>query len=182
MKTQQLKVLQETIRNLQTQLLENKAKENENLMKIDDLEEKLKRANVPEQWSKTNFTGTFKESIASDNESNDSDRDVVFIENPIQNNPKLDSNKNIVDQDIRVVGIDEVRLIALISSYLMVYPYGASFENIIQYVQEASSGSAIGDIQNTLQRHSNIFSQISCDNSSTANDITRKWKFCGFHR
>lgn len=181
MKTQQLKVLQETIRNLQTQLLENKAKEKDNLMKIDDLEGKLKRANVKELLLKAKITGTSKESIASDNESNDSDKDVVLIENPIQTKSKLDLNKNIIEQDFQVVGIDEVRLVALISSYLMIYPYGASLENIMQYVQEASAGSAIDDIANILQRHSNIFTQASGDNTATANDVTRKWKFCGFH-
>lgn len=177
-----MKVLQETIRNLQTQLLENKAKENENLMKIDDLEDKLKRSNVKELLLNSKTIGASEESIASDNESSDSDKDVVLIETPIQSKTKLDSNRNIVDQDFQVVGIDEVRLAALISSYLMVYPYGASLENITQYVDEASTGSDIDDIRHILQRHSNIFTQISCDDTATANDITRKWKFCGFHR
>lgn len=49
----QLKVLQETIRNLQTQLMENNAKEKESMLRIGDLETRLRQANVKELLLKT---------------------------------------------------------------------------------------------------------------------------------
>ena len=61
----QFKVLQETIRNLQTQLLENKAKEKEFNMKISDLEVKLKQANVKELLLKTKIANNRNSSSSS---------------------------------------------------------------------------------------------------------------------
>lgn len=88
---QQLKVLHETIRNLQTQLLENKTKEKENLTKIVELEDKLKQANVKELLLKTRIVDASKgietkvfpvTSVSTDHASNpnDSDKDVVCVD------------------------------------------------------------------------------------------------------
>ncbi|XP_063704617.1 ecto-NOX disulfide-thiol exchanger 1 [Culicoides brevitarsis] len=56
----QIKVLHETIRNLQTQLLTNKARETEVNTKISELEAKLKEANVKELLLKTKIAATSK--------------------------------------------------------------------------------------------------------------------------
>lgn len=185
LKHQQLKVLQETIRNLQTQLLDNKAKEKENLMRINHLEDQVKRANVKELLLKTKILGASKESLGSDDESNDSDKDVVFVNDSqsaaqFTKAVKLDSNKNIVDTDFQVVSVDEVRLIGLLSSYLNVHPFGVSLEHIRQYIQQACSESDAGtDIESILQRHTNIFTRTSRDKPDAPHDA--KWTFCGFH-
>lgn len=192
MKNQQIKVLQETIRNLQTQLLDKNAKEKENLMRLTELEDELKRANVKELLLKTKIISASKESIYHsplDTNSNDSDKDVVIINDTntaidqLRNKPKLDSNKNIIDNDFHVVSIDEVRLIGLISSFLIVHPCGASLDNIILYIRDVSNGSGVEVIEHILQRHTNIFARVmNGDDSMTCNETKWKWKFCGFHR
>lgn len=193
LKNQQLKVLQETIRNLQTQLLDNNAKEKENLVRITELEDELKRANVKELLLKTKIISASKESVSYtvlDTNSNDSDKDVVIINDTnetadqlLNNKAKLDSNKNVIDNDFHVVSIDEVRLIGLISSFLIVHPCGASLDNIILYVRDVSNGSGVEVIEHILQRHTNIFARVMAgDESMASNGAKWKWKFCGFQR
>lgn len=82
-------VLQETIRNLQTQLLANRVKEQEDTRKIVTLEERLKKANVKELLMKTKIaeasrvskdTSSGKESEADESEvDSDSDNEDVQI-------------------------------------------------------------------------------------------------------
>lgn len=153
-------------------------------MRINGLEDQLKRANVKELLLKTKNLGTSKESIASDDESSDSDKDVVFVNDtqPSKQHTrgsKLDSNKNIVDTDYQVLSVDEIRLISLMSSYLIVHPFGACLDHIKHYVQEACNESGSGaEIDNILRRHSNIFTRANLDSSQEE----AKWKFCGFLR
>lgn len=185
-KDQQLKVLQETIRNLQTQLLEKKSKENEKLMKIKALEEKLRQANVKTLLLKTKIVKVSKDSVTSlsDNDTNDSDKDVVCIDDTKlneqlcmqpTNSSNLDRNKNVIDGNHQFICIEEVHLIGLLSSFLIIHPYGASLENILTYVKQISMELNAKDVENTLRRHKIIFDEVVASNET-------KWKFCGFEK
>lgn len=186
MKDQQLKVLQETIRNLQTQLLENKTKEKENLNKIFELEDKLKRANVKELLLKTKIVEVSKCSSTSQStrcsESNDSDRDVVCVDDETEPGPEIVdvkpaanklSSSSLNDSSLnRSLDNDEARAIGLISSFLVVHPFGADLESISSYVQQASFTKLCdADLSIILQRYNTLF---YLDNT--------KWKFGGFER
>lgn len=223
-KEQQLKVLNETIRNLQTQLIENKTKEKESLAKISALEQKLKQANVKELLLKTRIVAARKGSHISVSEQNPksdaSDKDVVCVddddddddnddddddndndndsENTEENATEIRksikiTNQNVVNQQL--IDANEARLIALISSFLVIHPFGASLENILLYVNQVTSKFNARDIENVLHRYKCIFSkivpQLSDDSSSddnvgendTASAIDvhpHKWKFNGF--
>lgn len=190
---QQLKVLQETIRNLQTQLLDNKTKEKENLLKIIDLEEKLKRCRVRKETSKDSIT-----SISDHNsESNDSDRDVVCVDDgevdevtaksPKPNDSKADIATNIdqserIESSRQMIDVDEARLIGLISSFLVVHPFGASLDNILTYVQQVSTHLRAADIEQILRRYKSIFSVIDAmpNDAESLKSLEQKWLFCGF--
>ncbi|XP_031621671.1 ecto-NOX disulfide-thiol exchanger 2 [Contarinia nasturtii] len=203
---QQLKVLHETIRNLQTQLLENKTKEKENLTKISELEDKLKQANVKELLLKTRIVEASKgpvTSISTDHASKSSvsDKDVVYVDDgdcdvPEKPSKLIDSkytigvkpsesveNENINDDDNhQMIDVDAARLIGLISSFLVVHPFGASLENIITYVQQVSMPIHDKDVENILRRYKSVF--IEMDSQPNADEppiaVERKWKFCGF--
>lgn len=204
---QQLKVLHETIRNLQTQLLENKTKEKENLMKISELEDKLKQANVKELLLKTRIVDASKGSAPSisdhASDSNDSDRDVVCVDDgepdqikehspkPVDSTvtPKptgLNTNESVGDGNRQMIDVDEARLIGLISSFLVVHPFGASLENILTYVQQASMQLSAKDVESILNRYKSIFNgthhPANGVESSSSATTERKWKFCGFNR
>ena len=203
---QQLQVLHETIRNLQTQLLENKTKEKENLMKICELENKLKQANVKELLLKTRIVDASKGSVASisdhASDSNDSDRDVVCVDDgepdrikeespkPVDSKvtskpTELNTSESVGDGNRHMIDVDEARLIGLISSFLVVHPFGASLENILTYVQQVSMQLRAKDVENILDRYKSIFNETDhpANGVESSSSITaeRKWKFCGFN-
>lgn len=223
---EQLNVLNETIRNLQTQLLENKTKDKENLAKIFTLEQKLKQANVKELLLKTRIMAARKGSCNSVSEHNSqsdaSDKDVVCVDDDddsddddddnhdnnviVSENAAIDqeddtevqiscdtSNQNIVNQ--QQIAADEARLIALISSFLVIHPFGASLENILLYVNEVTAQFHAKHIENVLHRYKCIFSEIVRQSSNDANTDENasgngtgsdgqqhKWKFNGFDK
>lgn len=213
MKEQQLKVLNETIRNLQTQLLENKTKEKENLAKISALEQKLKQANVKELLLKTRIVAVRKGSCTSVSEHNSqsdaSDKDVVCVDDDDDDNDGSAVVDQEIDTEIRKsiettsqnvvnqpeIHADDARLIALISSFLVIHPFGASVENILLYVNQVTTQFHAKDIENVLHRYKCIFSEISPqsngassadnagDNGATSaidKQQQHKWKFNGF--
>lgn len=204
---QQLKVLHETIRNLQTQLLDNKTKEKENLSRISNLEDKLKQANVKELLLKTRIVDASKGSINSisdhASESNDSDKDVVCVDDgepdqtkekspkstelkPIPKSSESKTSENLSEGNRQMIDVDEARLIGLISSFLVVHPFGASLENISKYVQQVSMQLHAKDVEDILDRYKTIFnamdSQQNGVESSSSITTERKWKFCGFNQ
>lgn len=203
-KDQQLKVLHETIRNLQTQLLENKTKEKENLSKIIVLENKLKQANVKELLLKSRIVDASKGSVTSisdhASESNDSDKDVVCVDDAVddrilEETPKSQSFKDAItslsiDQNTKdhtnnrkMIDDNEAHLIGLISSFLVVHPFGASLKNISTYVQQVSTSVRLEDVDDVLRRHRCIFHEMelqSNDIESTDTLQQSSWKFCGF--
>lgn len=186
-KEQQLKVLQETIRNLQTLLLESKTKERQNLNQIQNLELKLKRLNAKELMQKPKINED--SDPETDSSDSDSDKDVVCVDD-VEDSTKAnsDSNKNLVEkcvQDIDNIDGNEARLIGLISAFLVVYPFGASLDNISTYIRQMSIGtdSNVKDIETILRKYKNIFCEISMPPSSDNdyNETTEiKWKFCAF--
>lgn len=195
-KEQQLKVLHETIRNLQTQLLDNKTKEKKNLMRINELESKLKQANVKEYMLKSRITS--KNSITSYSEhtsdSDDSDKDVVCVDDNEHDQITKETSKpneskeatvsfEVDKSDRQTIDVDEARLIGLISSFLVVHPFGASLDNILTYVQQVSMHLRAKDVENTLRRYDSIFNTIEIPESGCESSIIvehKKWKFCGF--
>lgn len=202
-KDQQLKMLHETIRNLQTQLLDNKTKEKENLLKINALENKLKQANVKELLLKTRIVDASKSSVTSisdhTSESDDSDKDVVCVDDAepdqiVEEDPKsidskeaitlqpLDKSENINSNSRQVIDENEARLIGLISSFLVVHPFGASLENILTYVQQVSAHFHTTDVEDVLRRHNSIFNESNVQSSGAETPLSTQnnWKFCGF--
>lgn len=185
-KDQQMKVLQETIRNLQTQLLDNKTRERENLMKIHNLELKLKRANAKELMQKPKTTDDSVTSLSDQgSDSSDSDKDVVCVDDVKSKPDKLheldlteveNGNENIT-QDIDA---NEAHLIGLMSAFLVVYPFGANLEIISNYIQQAAIRLSDDAIETILRKHKNIFREIVTDKSSNLTNVEYKWKFTGF--
>lgn len=207
---QQLKVLNETIRNLQTQLLENKSKEKENLAKISTLEQKLKQANVKELLLKTRIVAVRKGSRTSISErssqSDASDKDVVCVDDDDDDVDNDSVSDHEIDAESRKtneatlqnvnsqseINANEARLIALISSFLVIHPFGASLENIFKYVNQITTKFHVNDIENVLQQHEHIFNEIKTNDCCTGDDAgdngatntfetqRKKWKFNGF--
>lgn len=170
-KDQQIKVLQETIRNMQTQLLENKFKEKESVTKMHDLEEKLKAANVKELLLKTKIVANSKNRDMEEQQQTQHDSSSTSLEN----------NSNQVDlSSVKTEHLaeEEARIIGLVSTFLVVHPFGASTDYIWSYVQRLSSCVRRKSLEEILVRHSSLFSEEVSGVGGAK--IERNWRFIGF--
>lgn len=184
-KEKQMQVLQETIRNLQTQLLENKNKEKENASKIVELEGKLKQANVKELLLKTKIVEACKQSSKSSEadendiiDLDDDKTDACDNKQPATNisTSSIKPEKNFNDETR--IGLMEARLIGLVSTFLVVHPFGASLDYIFSYVQRTAPNLRPKELEEILSRYGSIFIE---EVSGIGAKIERKWKFCGFY-
>lgn len=175
-KEQQIKVLQETIRNMQTQLLENKSKERDSGQKIKDLEEKLKSANVKELLLKTKIATCTNNSASRRGESTSTE----------DQGGQGDSNSETVSETAILsaasikwerVDEDEARIISLVSAFLVVHPFGASTDYIWSYVNRFVPTVRPKGLEEILVRYSNLFIE---DVTGVGAKIERKWRYAGF--
>lgn len=201
-RSQQLKVLHEAIRNLQTQLLQNKANEKENLAKISALEKQLKQANVKELLLKTRIVDVTKQQNVSlkaeqsdiEISENESDKGSDVIDctqqlTPTQTASTTASSTSSLSEGISIqctsstgatapaINADEARLIGLVSTFLVVHPFGASLDYVYSYVQRMSPRLRPKELEEILGRYATIFSE---EVTGVGAQIERKWKFCGF--
>lgn len=111
----QMKVLQETIRNMQTQLLQTKMREQKDAKTIEQLEKRLKEAGVKQLLLKTKIRETYeklreKEACASvfseSSEIQDVDEEVL-VQNPMA---MKQDNSQIIDIDVDKSD-DEVKIV-----------------------------------------------------------------------
>lgn len=192
-KDQQLKVLQETIRNLQTQLLDNKTKEKENQQKFYDLEMRLKRANVKELLLKTKIVEATKTANSASNSTlcvdvNDSDNDEIVcldddepeeivdvssLQTDSSNAPQTvndDDSSNTIGERLNT---DEAHIICLVSAYLVVHPFGTSLDNILSYIKRTLGIQyplESTQLNEMLRQYANIFREVktNCDSSPSS--------------
>lgn len=188
-KEQQLKVLQETIRNLQTQLLDKSTKERENLAKINDLEQRLKQANVKELLLKTKIVASKTNSSQSTHESetDESDQDVVCLEDDDEiatikspskekvnhestvsttssNKPECvsASTTSTIDSQQAKYPIEstEAKLISLVSTFLLIHPSGANLIDINSYIKRYAIDLQSKYLELFLNRYKDLFHSI----------------------
>ncbi|XP_055853725.1 ecto-NOX disulfide-thiol exchanger 2 [Episyrphus balteatus] len=202
----QIKVLQETIRNMQTQLLENKSREKKDANKIDDLEQKLKEANVKQLLLKTKIvevsarhsnhsskSSECDEVIVKSPPSIVKDHDVIEVEEDDDEKEKLSHDNKIdikdnYDQEkpkteesketkSEILDLDEARIIGLVSTFLVVHPMGAASHNICSYLQNITKNPSLQS-----ERINEILQKYSNLFKTDVNDIDvePKWRFCGF--
>lgn len=180
-KEQQIKVLQETIRNMQTQLLEKSSKERDSGQKIKDLEDKLKSANVKELLLKTKIA-TSNNSQANNNkrtESSSTDTEQGGGQQQVDSNSDTTSEHAILASAIKWerVDEDEARIISLVSAFLVVHPFGASTDYIWSYVNRFVPTVRPKGLEEILVRYSNLFVE---DVTGVGARIERKWRYSGF--
>ncbi|XP_065359235.1 ecto-NOX disulfide-thiol exchanger 2 [Calliphora vicina] len=222
----QMKVLQETIRNMQTQLLQTKMREQKDAKTIEQLEKRLKEAGVKQLLLKTKIRETNeklkdREACASvyseSSEIQDLDEEIVS-----QTTSKKQDNSQIIDIDvdksddevkiiediqeveeirqkskekenikeqkdkeerektltlevttadekhlnkksmttlIEPLPLDEAKLIALATAYLLIQPNGSSTQTICAYIKNICKDPQLQEqhLNNVLQKYSNIF-------------------------
>lgn len=188
-KEKQLKVLQETIRNLQSQLLENSTKEKENLARVVELEAKLKQANVKELLLKTKIVEASKQqvNVIAARPLDDVAVDVT-VNAPATAIINLDSHTTKVDVmsaqpnsgaivKAERIDMDVARIIGLVATFLVIHPFGASLDYVFSYVQRSAPHLRPKELEEILSRYGSTFSE---EVTGVGAKIERKWKFCGF--
>lgn len=181
LKEQQIQVLQETIRNMQTHLLETKSKERDSGARIKDLEEKLKSANVKELLLKTKIAANSKRS-ADTSLFNDGDVGGVgtgsgLVPLTLDSNSETTTSETIAVVKMERVDEDEARIISLVSAFLVVHPFGASTDYVWSYVSRFVPAVRPKALEEILVRYSNLFTE---DVTGVGAKIERKWRYAGF--
>lgn len=209
-KDQQLKVLQETIRNLQTQLLDNKMKETENQQKVADLEMRLKQANVKELLLKTKIVDATKNTtissaisvVGSETDECDND-DIVCLDDDENEVPaevtaevplSLEADatstashtKNIDDTEQQIpsrqLNTDEAHIICLAATFLVVHPLGAALDDIHSYIQ-CTMGNRSPLQPKELEDILRQHAAVFREKTKNATATSEcQWKFCGFEQ
>ncbi|XP_058838626.1 ecto-NOX disulfide-thiol exchanger 2 [Topomyia yanbarensis] len=197
-KTMQIQVLQETIRNLQTQLLDNKYKEMARHTKITELEEKLKEANVKQLLLKTKIAANqSKLSLCTTNTSSTKGDSEVDEPDVLEVDVKpvlsaIATTAATVASDVAtpvvtltpiettttpMIDPNEARVITLVSTFLVVHPHGASIDYIWSYVNRYVPELKVKLLEEILQRYLNLFRE---EVSGIGAKIERNWKFVGY--
>lgn len=154
LKNKQIKVLQDTIKNLQRTIVESNLKENSMELRITELEQCLKDANIKELLLRTkvvnnkNSTQLFHDQFLTTESLNDG----------VSSDPPL--------QEIN----DENLITSLITTFLVIHPNGAKLDTIHAYVMQFTPKTTPVLILKILE-HQHLFVQ---------DEITTKWTYNGF--
>jgi hypothetical protein len=183
---------------MQTQLLENKSKERDNYTKIHELESKLKEANVKQLLLKTKIVNastknptSSKNSEADDNEVSELMLDsptiavdvkvgVDLIASPTPDQ-KIDATLVTLKPEQTLtpssLNLIEAKVIGLVSTFLVVHPFGASTDYIWSYISRTTPTLRPKELEEILSRYHNLFQD---EVTGVGAKIERKWKFRGF--
>lgn len=153
LKNKQLKVLQETIRNLHKKLFELNAREKETDAKVATLEQQLKEANVKELLLKTKLATGLRATVARDD---------------------IDEQ---LEHELANCGRDPVhaRLIALLSAYLLIHPHGAPFDTLHRYLEQFVPGLKQKLLWDTLDAYPSLFQNVAVTETTADAMLQSRW-------
>lgn len=175
MKIMHIEVLQETIRNLQTQLLENKAKEVERQNRICELEGELKDANVRQLLLKTKIAtskvvaASSTASVSSSKPEDDSDCEETPIVAVVTAEPQgiaraeeplvagSGTMVSTIETEKATTSDREAKLVALASAFLIIHPQGVSFDQVWTYVGRYVTEMKPKELDDIFARYQELF-------------------------
>ncbi|XP_046609696.1 ecto-NOX disulfide-thiol exchanger 2 isoform X1 [Neodiprion virginianus] len=156
-KEKQMKMLQQTLKGMQEQLVQSKKQQVQDDQKIKDLTGKL--------------NATKKEDPA-ESEIITLDKDDDINEEPRTPKPPL------LLPGCVPVNQREAKLIGLIATFLHIHPFGASVDYVWSYLQKMEPGLRPNEVENLMQRFPQVFKQ---ELSGIGANMERRWQFCGFN-
>ncbi|KAK6625582.1 hypothetical protein RUM43_005881 [Polyplax serrata] len=163
-KEKQLKMLQQTVQNLQKQLLDSKRRHAEDDVKLRGLQARIKSCALKKQEN-GDKDESFIEIIEKDEEF------TVKEENeaPICENGQFGQIGTQTDRDARLIG--------LISTFLHVHPFGAGVDYIWSFLTKLDPAIKLTDVEALLNRFPSVFRQ---ELSGIGATMERRWVFIGF--
>lgn len=167
-------------------MIDNKNRDRDYSNKIYSLESKLKAANVKELLLKTKIvtaknkpTGseTDDEIIELDDDDKITTTTTTTTSSSVPATNNFTSNTTENNSLVSSLDHDEAKIIALVSTFLVVHPFGASSDYIISYLQRVAPRLRPKMLDEILLRHGALFQEHI---TGVGAKIERKWKFCGF--
>lgn len=155
LKNKQIKVLQETIRNLQRKLIETSTKEKQYETRMSELEDTIRESNVKELLLRTK--------IANKRTSSQSGPSVV-------NDDASETSSTVLISQAELGG-HEPQVVSFATAFLVIHPKGIELEHLLRYVQQFVPTLCESELHDVLTKNEILF--------CTTNEGS-KWLYCGF--
>ncbi|XP_017892392.1 ecto-NOX disulfide-thiol exchanger 2 isoform X2 [Ceratina calcarata] len=156
-KDKQMKMLQQTLKGMQEQLMQSRKQQAQDDQKIKDLTVKLNATKKEEPRESEVIT------LDKDDDINDEPR-----------TPKqLISTSSFIQ-----ISQKDAKLIGLIATFLHIHPFGASVDYLWSYLQKMEPGIKPNEVEALMQRFPQVFKQ---DLFGIGANMERRWQFSGFN-
>ncbi|OXU25436.1 hypothetical protein TSAR_015699 [Trichomalopsis sarcophagae] len=156
-KEKQMKMLQQTLKGMQEQLMQSRKQQAQDDQKIKDLTVKLNATKKEEP--------TEDEIITLDK-----DDDVNDDQPPVKPIVTSSGTVQITQKDAKLIG--------LIATFLHIHPFGASLDYVYYYLQKMEPGLRLNEVETLMQRFPQVFKQ---ELSGIGANMERRWQFSGFN-
>jgi len=175
-KDQQLKILQQTLQGLQQQLLQSRG-----------LQHGKVSTTVKKKVSKpvVHVALESSEEKKSDEEKTDDDAAVTSVEKEAVDDDKTNADTDeseettteSVEPKVQISG-QEGKLLAVISTFLHVHPFGAGADYIWSYLLKVDPSVSYNEVEDLMTRHPDCFSM---ELEGVGATLVRKWRFVAFN-
>ncbi|XP_076248942.1 ecto-NOX disulfide-thiol exchanger 2 [Calliopsis andreniformis] len=156
-KDKQMKMLQQTLKGMQEQLMQSRKQQAQDDQKIKDLTVKL--------------NATKKE------EPRESEIITLDKDDDINEEPRTPKQLGLSSSLIQITQKD-AKLIGLIATFLHIHPFGASVDYLWSYLQKMEPGIKPNEVEALMQRFPQVFKQ---DLFGIGANMERRWQFSGFN-
>lgn len=155
-KEKQMKMLQQTLKGMQEQLMQSKKQQAQDDKKIKDLTLKL--------------TATKKEEP--------SENEVITLDKDDDVNEESKTPKHLSTIGSIQITQKDAKLIGLIATFLHIHPFGASVDYVWSYLQKMEPGLRPNEVELLMKRFPQVFKQ---ELLGIGANMERRWQFSGFN-
>ncbi|XP_017753347.1 PREDICTED: ecto-NOX disulfide-thiol exchanger 2 isoform X2 [Eufriesea mexicana] len=156
-KDKQMKMLQQTLKGMQEQLMQSRKQQAQDDQKIKDLTVKL--------------NATKKE------EPRESEVITLDKDDDVNEEPRTPKQLVLMSSFVQITQKD-AKLIGLIATFLHIHPFGASVDYLWSYLQKMEPGIKPNEVEALMQRFPQVFKQ---DLFGIGANMERRWQFSGFN-
>ncbi|XP_068979051.1 ecto-NOX disulfide-thiol exchanger 2 isoform X1 [Bombus flavifrons] len=156
-KDKQMKMLQQTLKGMQEQLMQSRKQQAQDDQKIKDLTVKL--------------NATKKE------EPRESEIITLDKDDDVSEEPRTPKQLVLTSNFVQITQKD-AKLIGLIATFLHIHPFGASVDYLWSYLQKMEPGIKPNEVEALMQRFPQVFKQ---DLFGIGANMERRWQFSGFN-
>ncbi|KAJ8670638.1 hypothetical protein QAD02_001897 [Eretmocerus hayati] len=156
-KDKQMKMLQQTLKSMQDQLMQSKRQLAQDNQRIRDLKFKLNAAR--------------KEDSLED--------EIITLDKDDDSEDDQQASKSVVTSSGTVqISQNDAKLIGLIATFLHIHPFGASLDYVYYYLQKMEPSLRMNEVESLMQQFPQVFKQ---ELSGIGANMERRWQFAGFN-